>query len=158
VIPLTLAELKNKEFVLRTDRDGSLCDVDHRLRILIADDLPDSIFLLTRMLNLVGYENIQTAASGTEVLSATHRYEFDAILLNWEMPGMTGIETLRVLKKNRVMAFIAIVTAHAMKTHKDQCIEAGFDAVITKPFSSLDLRKALGHLRRRPDETNLDAF
>ena len=109
-------------------------------RILIVDDQPKNIQLLAEVLEDEDYE-IEYATSGDEALDWVKSESFDAILLDVMMPGMSGFEVCRELKKNRETESIPVIFITARTDEKS--IVKGFNVggvdYITKPFRPEEL-------------------
>jgi class 3 adenylate cyclase len=103
-------------------------------RVLIADDNPANLRILSTRLAADGYD-IVTAADGEEALAAARASTPDLILLDIMMPKIDGIEVCRRLKKEQGAAFTPIILITAMTDAKDIVagLEAGADEYLTKP-------------------------
>lgn len=104
------------------------------MRILIAEDHPDNREMLTRRLERRGYE-VCTAENGQEAVERAQSLSPDLILMDISMPVMSGLEAtraLRALPGTKTMKIIAL-TAHAMDSARQECLDAGCDAFATKP-------------------------
>ncbi len=119
-------------------------------RVLIVDDEAPIREMLTLALEMAGYacmeaDNAQSA-HGMIIDSRP-----DLILLDWMMPGTSGIELARRLKKDELTADIPIIllTAKADEDNKVQGLESGADDYITKPFSPRELVARLKAVLRR---------
>ncbi len=105
------------------------------LSILIAEDNHINQKLMCDILAMQGYQ-CDTAASGFEAMDAVKKKNFDLILMDIQMPGMSGQETMnnvRTLLGENSPKIIA-VTAYAMAEDRDKYISAGMDGYISKPF------------------------
>ncbi|HMP41047.1 MAG TPA: response regulator [Roseiflexaceae bacterium] len=125
-------------------------------QILIVDDDPWIIDVLTRMLTHEGY-SIVTARNGLEALEQVRQAHPDLILLDVTMPQMDGFTVCRELKTNDQTALIPItmLTGLGDSDHHRQGIEAGADDFLTKPIDQLTLRariRAQLHLKRLTDQ------
>jgi CheY-like chemotaxis protein len=105
-------------------------------RILVVEDNDSNRDLLTRYLELFGYE-VTSAADGIEGLRTIQQdhEHLDIVLLDMSLPGMDGMEITRRLKADdatRSLPVIAI-TAHAMVGDRERALEAGCDDYTTKP-------------------------
>ncbi len=118
-------------------------------KVLIADDNPDGRELYRFMLRSgeldLTLENDGQAAID-RVLSANEK--FDLILLDMDMPVKTGFEAAAELRRKGVDTPILAVTAFAMSHHREQCLAAGCDAILAKPFSMQELQSRVGDLLR----------
>jgi CheY-like chemotaxis protein len=117
--------------------------------ILVADDDPDILKLIERRLGMRGYE-VTTAGDGAEALEAVAAATPEAIVLDWLMPVMSGIEACAKLKTDPETAGIPVVllTAKAADTDIDEGARAGADGYLTKPFELYDLDTLLRRLIR----------
>ena len=108
------------------------------LDILLAEDHLINQKLAMRILNKLGYEP-EIANNGIEVLESMKRKRFDVILMDVRMPEMDGIEATRVIRAGIYhQPMIIAVTANALPEDREECINAGMDDYISKPFK-LDL-------------------
>lgn len=119
-------------------------------RILIVDDEAPIREMLTLALEMAGYE-CQEAENAPQAMSAIVDDRPDLILLDWMMPGTSGIELARRLKKDSLTAAIPIImlTAKGDEDNKVKGLEAGADDYITKPFSPRELVARLKAVLRR---------
>ncbi|MDD3295826.1 MAG: response regulator [Candidatus Omnitrophica bacterium] len=104
-------------------------------RILIADDEPDFIYVLSVRLEVNGYEVI-TARDGEEALSKTKEEEPDLVILDLMMPKINGFEVCRMLKFDDAYKNIPIVILSALdqQRDRDKATTNGADAYFIKPF------------------------
>jgi two-component system, cell cycle response regulator DivK len=104
------------------------------MRILIAEDHPDNREMLTRRLERRGYE-VHVAENGAEAVEKAKVVAPDLILMDISMPVMSGIEATRMLRQTPEFGTVKIValTAHAMDTARQECMDAGCDEFATKP-------------------------
>ncbi len=109
--------------------------------ILVVDDDPTNIMLLSHILTKSGYR-VGQAASGPEGLAYVEDTVPDLIILDIRMPEMDGFETCRRLKQNPDVADVPVMFLTA-EGRSDENVEAGFGAgaidYITKPFSRADV-------------------
>jgi len=119
--------------------------------ILVVDDSPANMKLLTFLLENQGYD-VRTAVDGEEALDVLSSFHPDLVLLDLQLPGMDGLELARRLKAdpgNDRMLVVA-VTASAMKGDEEKATEAGCDGYITKPIDTRSLPKLVAsYLARR---------
>ncbi len=104
------------------------------MRILIAEDHPDNREMLTRRLERRGYE-VHCAENGAEAVEKAQTCAPDLILMDISMPIMSGIEATRALRltPDESVSGVKIValTAHAMESARQECLEAGCDDFAT---------------------------
>ena len=104
-----------------------------KLRLLIADDNPDTIRLLTLLLQQAGH-TVVSAASGREALARLETEAVDMILLDIMMPDMDGFAVLETVRKT-FSAPILMLTALADRSAVERGFQLGADDYIVKPFS-----------------------
>ena len=113
-------------------------------RILIVDDNRQNVRLLTDILESQGF-NVDTAYSGATGLELAYKNNPDLILMDVQMPNMSGTEAMRTLKTNGIMRKTPVlaVTALAMNGDEDELLSAGFDGYVSKPISFMGLLAAV---------------
>ena len=113
-------------------------------RVLIIEDNPVNLELVAEVLELDGYQiaTAETAEVGLR-LAAAERPAL--IVMDLNLPGITGYEATRTLKADPVTAGIPVValTAQAMRGDEQKAREAGCDAYLTKPLDAAVLRATL---------------
>jgi signal transduction histidine kinase/CheY-like chemotaxis protein/sugar lactone lactonase YvrE len=115
----------------------------HPFRILIADDNPVNQKLTLRVLNKLGYKNIETAQNGIEAIHKFDEQFYDLILMDVQMPEMDGLEATRMIRlKQYHQPIIIAMTANAMPSDRVECMRAGMDDYISKPVNFQELIKA----------------
>jgi two-component system phosphate regulon response regulator PhoB len=119
-------------------------------RVLIVDDEAPIREMIAVALEMAGYE-CDEADSAQSAHARIVDNKPDMLLLDWMMPGTSGIEFARRLRKDEVTAGIPIImlTAKADEDNKIQGLEAGVDDYITKPFSPRELVARLKTVLRR---------
>lgn len=105
--------------------------------ILIIDDNPINLKLEKILLAVEGYE-IRTASDAEEALKLLESFRPRLIMMDLQLPGMTGLELTAKLKANpkyRDIIIIAI-TAYAMKGDREKALAAGCDGYVAKPIDT----------------------
>lgn len=105
------------------------------LRVLVADDNHDIVLTLTALLRDEGYE-VEGVERSVDVVAATRRFKPDAILLDLEMPGMSGYAVARELRRIEGAdgpVLIAITGKWSSPSDRLLAREIGFDHHLTKP-------------------------
>jgi CheY-like chemotaxis protein len=117
------------------------------MRILLAEDNLVNQKLAMRLLQKLGAD-VRVVNNGIAVLQALREADFDAVLMDCQMPQMDGYEATRQLRRgersvrNPQIPVIAL-TAHAMATDRAKCLAAGMNDYLTKPINPAHLRQAL---------------
>lgn len=119
-------------------------------RVLIVDDEAPIREMLSLALEMAGYECME-AENAQDAHGAIIDARPDLVLLDWMMPGTSGIELARRLKKDELTCDIPIIllTAKGDEDNKVQGLESGADDYITKPFSPRELVARLKAVLRR---------
>ena len=126
--------------------------------LLFADDNPDMRQMVRELLEASGHE-VGLAADGFSALKAIEAREPDLLILDLQMPGLTGFEVCRRVKSNPFKATIPVLmlTAQGDVEDKIEGFEAGADDYLPKPFDPRELRarvSALLRLVRRETDRN----
>ena len=116
--------------------------------VLIVDDERSIRLSLRTILSSIGFTIIE-AARGEEALALVRTAQFDAVLLDINMPGMGGVEVCRVMRKNSPILPIVMLTVQGNEDRKVDAFEAGADDYITKPFHLGELTARLRAAVRR---------
>ncbi len=117
-------------------------------KIMIADDIPDNVILLSRYIKNEGYAYI-TAANGIEVLQKTRQEMPDLILLDVNMPekdGFTALKELRADPEIKHIPVIILTAARPSPSDIERGLNLGADDYVTKPF---DKRELLARIRTK---------
>ena len=107
-------------------------------RILVAEDNPVNMTVVETILTNAGAE-VTGVANGAEAIKALEEKIFDIVLMDVQMPDMDGLEATRRIRENGNDIPVIGLTAHALEGDRDQCIEAGMDDYVPKPFSPNEL-------------------
>ena len=125
--------------------------------ILVVDDEPQIRRVLRSTLSFRGY-TISEAASGEEALEMVRKLKPDLILLDVNLPGMSGIETCREIRRS-TDAPIIVLTVRNAERDKVVALDAGADDYVTKPFGIEELlARVRASLRRHPSAEALAPF
>ena len=106
-------------------------------RILVVEDNPLNLKLARDVLTFADYDVIE-AQSGEDALRVAQETPPDLVLMDLQLPGIDGTETLRRLRESTLGPEVPIVavTALAMAEDKERAARAGFDGYIEKPISA----------------------
>jgi PAS domain S-box-containing protein len=117
--------------------------------ILLAEDNPTNQQVCTAMLQKLGCKRIDVVSNGHQALQALSRTNYGLVLMDCQMPEMDGYEAARQFRKKESETGAAsrtpvvALTAHAMKGAQEQCLEAGMDDYLSKPFTLGQMKAAL---------------
>ena len=108
-------------------------------KILVAEDELTNALLLKRLLTKAGY-SVVLANNGTEAIKQLKSEKFDALLTDWMMPQMDGIELIRRTRQEiKPLPYIIMVTALVSESAKNYALESGADNYVAKPIEIDDL-------------------
>ncbi|MFZ2523877.1 MAG: PAS domain S-box protein [Candidatus Ferrigenium altingense] len=129
--------------------NGSLAHLSG-LRVLLVEDNEFNRQLATALLTQAGIE-VSSAHDGIEAVRAAQQQEFDAVLMDIQMPNMDGLEATRNIRKNPALAGLPIIamTANVMVGDREHCLAAGMNDYITKPIQHNALYAALARWTKR---------
>jgi two-component system, sensor histidine kinase len=115
------------------------------LRFLVAEDHPINLQYMIHLLHSMGHR-VKLCDNGKDALALALSNRFDAILLDYHMPEMNGMEVTRAIRNGPqpyAQANILMLTADVVNDTRQLAREAGVNAFLTKPLSRRDLQRAL---------------
>jgi len=115
--------------------------------LLIVEDEPDLLRALTRALREDGYA-VDTAEDGEDGRFKALECDYDAIVLDWMLPLMSGIDLLKALRAQKQTP-VLMLTAKGAVNHRIEGLNSGADDYLAKPFDINELRARLRALIRR---------
>jgi CheY-like chemotaxis protein len=115
---------------------------DPNVRLLLAEDNLVNQKVAVGMLRKLGYA-CDVVGDGTQVFGAIEAKSYDLILMDCQMPELDGYETTRRLRALGVELPIVAMTANAMSSDRERCLESGMDDFVTKPVSLTTLDAVL---------------
>jgi two-component system response regulator MprA len=117
-------------------------------RILVVDDDPSVLRMLTRTLSAEGHE-VEAAPDGGAALAAVERRAPEAVVLDVAMPDMDGLAVCRRLRARGLTAPVLLLTARDAIADRVAGLEAGADDYLVKPFAVEELLARLAAIARR---------
>jgi len=121
-------------------------------RILVIDDEPQIRRVMRAALSATGYE-VSDARSGEEAVEKLGDERFDLILLDVNLPGMSGMDACRVIRHETLVPDVPIIMLTVRNAEKDivEALDAGADDYVVKPFGTPELLARIrAALRRAP--------
>ena len=119
----------------------------HAVRLLIVEDEPDLLRALCRALREDGYA-VDTAEDGEDARYKAIENDYDAIVLDWMLPVLSGLEVLAALRQTKNTP-VLMLTAKSAVNHRIEGLNAGADDYLAKPIDINELRARLRALIRR---------
>jgi two-component system phosphate regulon response regulator PhoB len=119
-------------------------------RVLLVDDDEDIREVVGAMLGAVGL-TVEASTSAEEALDRVRATSFDLLVLDWNLPGMTGIELCRLIRQDPVLSTLPVLflTAHASSRDVVDAFASGADDYVVKPFRAPELGARIFGLIRR---------
>jgi signal transduction histidine kinase/DNA-binding response OmpR family regulator len=114
-------------------------------RALVLDDQEYNRIVLVDLLTTLGY-TAQAAASGDEAISLATRCDFALVFLDYDLPGMSGLDVARAIRQlpnGSAQAHILATTAFSTPEKRQQCLDSGMNSFLGKPVTLERLRKVL---------------
>ncbi|MDD5320268.1 MAG: response regulator [Methylococcales bacterium] len=119
-------------------------------RVLIADDNEINLLLLANLLELLGC-TVDTAVNGKQALQLINTKHYQLAIIDLNMPVMTGLELVKILRKQHNPLKIAAISAYAGDDKKTEALNAGFDYYLTKPIAEDQLTALIHSVGNRND-------
>jgi two-component system, cell cycle response regulator DivK len=122
--------------ILEIPKSNETSDPPTRKRVLIVEDNDLNMKLFNDLLVAHGYGTLQTK-DGTEALALARQYRPDLILMDIQLPEVSGLQVTQWIKSDDVLRSIPViaVTAFAMKGDEEKIRDGGCEAYIAKPIS-----------------------
>lgn len=121
------------------------------LAVLLVEDNSVNSLLIREMLKGLDCR-VTSAVNGLEAVSRAMAGTWDLVLMDWQLPELDGLEATRRIRawekaQMRPAMTIIALTAHAMVGDKEECLQAGCSAYLSKPFTMARLRTIVDDVR-----------
>jgi two-component system, chemotaxis family, chemotaxis protein CheY len=125
--------------------------LDKNMKILIVDDFSTMRRIIKNLLRDLGFNNTLEADDGNTALPMLQSGNFDFLVTDWNMPGMTGIDLLKAVRADAKLASLPVlmVTAEAKKDQIIEAAQAGVNGYIVKPFTAVTLKEKIDKIFER---------
>lgn len=148
-VPLKPGSQRVVRAARRSNPRRSLSPVPRRAgeprRVLVAEDNSFNQTLITHTLETLGCE-VNIVSSGRDAVAAALSRAYEVVLMDCQMPEMDGLEATREIRRREPAGLrvpIIALTANALSGDREKCLAAGMDDYLSKPFSIVDLRRAV---------------
>ncbi|HUH36317.1 MAG TPA: chemotaxis response regulator CheY [Spongiibacteraceae bacterium] len=130
--------------------------MDKNMKILIVDDFSTMRRIIKNLLRDLGFNNTQEADDGVSGLPMLQNGNFDFLITDWNMPGMTGIDLLRAVRADDRLKGLPVlmVTAEAKRDQIIEAAQAGVNGYVVKPFTAAVLKEKIEKIFERVDASN----
>jgi CheY-like chemotaxis protein len=129
--------------------DPAVRNVGHGCRVLVVDDVPDTVVTLGMLLRSEGFE-VEQVTDSREVSNAVARFRPEIVLLDIGMPGRNGYEVAEELKRvyGEACPILVAITAYGDRANKGWARMFGFEHHLVKPYNPAELIDLLHLLKR----------
>jgi two-component system chemotaxis response regulator CheY len=123
------------------------------MKILIVDDFSTMRRIIKNLLRDLGFTNTSEADDGSSALPMLQNGNFDFLVTDWNMPGMTGIDLLKAVRADDKLKNLPIlmVTAEAKRDQIIEAAQAGVNGYVVKPFTAAVLKEKIDKIFERVD-------
>lgn len=121
------------------------------MKILIVDDFSTMRRIIKNLLRDLGFNNTAEADDGCTALPMLKSGQYDLLITDWNMPGMTGIDLLKAVRAEPTLASLPVmmVTAESKREQIIEAAQAGVNGYIIKPFTAQTLKEKLDKIFER---------
>ena len=125
--------------------------MDKNMKILIVDDFSTMRRIIKNLLRDLGFTNTQEADDGQTALPMLKTGDFDFLVTDWNMPGMTGIDLLKEVRADSKLSALPVlmVTAEAKRDQIIEAAQAGVNGYVVKPFTAQVLKEKIDKIFER---------
>ena len=125
--------------------------MDKNMKILIVDDFSTMRRIIKNLLRELGFNNTHEADDGTTALPMLQNGNFDFLITDWNMPGMTGLDLLKAVRADPKLKDLPVlmVTAEAKRDQIVEAAQAGVNGYIVKPFTAQTLKEKIERIFER---------
>lgn len=119
--------------------------LDKNMKILIVDDFSTMRRIIKNLLRDLGFSNTHEADDGVTALPMLRSGDYDFLITDWNMPGMSGIDLLRAVRADAKLGSLPVlmVTAEAKRDQIIEAAQAGVNGYVVKPFTAQALKEKI---------------
>ncbi len=125
-----------------------------KLTVLVIEDTSPMRELLRSVLEAIGVGNVYTASDGEQGLNILQNQSIDIVLVDWEMPNLSGVDFVRNVRRNSMISDrhlpIIMCSGYAARERILEARDAGITEYMIKPFRAEDIAKRLEAVIKRP--------
>jgi two-component system chemotaxis response regulator CheY len=118
------------------------------MNILVVDDFSTMRRIIKNLLHDLGYQNVSEADDGNTALPMLRSGKFDFLITDWNMPGMPGLELLKIVRADAGLSKLPVLmlTAEAKREQIVEAAQAGVNGYVVKPVSLEALKARILHI------------
>lgn len=119
--------------------------MNKNMKILIVDDFSTMRRIIKNLLRDLGFTNTHEADDGNAALPLLKSSDFEFLITDWNMPGMTGIDLLKAVRADEKLKSLPVlmVTAEAKREQIIEAAQAGVNGYVVKPFTAQALKEKI---------------
>lgn len=123
------------------------------MKILVVDDFSTMRRIVKNLLRDLGFTNTHEADDGTTAWPMLQSGDYDFLVTDWNMPGMSGIELLQKVRSDEKLKTLPVlmVTAEAKRDQIVAAAQAGVNGYVVKPFTAAALKEKIEKIFERVD-------
>ena len=144
----TLQRMKHIKWdkVRKDNKRKRIVEMDKHISVLLVDDLGTMRRIAKNGLKKIGFNNFVEAEDGVKALEKLKTDNIGLILADWNMPNMSGIELLKIVKNDEKLKKIPfiMVTAEGSKENVVEAVKSGVDNYLVKPYTAEQLKDKIG--------------
>jgi DNA-binding response OmpR family regulator len=126
-------------------------------KVLVVEDDVALQRMISDWLTLEHY-NLESALDGKDAIEKLKFYQYDVVILDWQLPEMSGIEVIRQFRSSGGRTPVLMLTGKSAIPDKEEGFDSGVDDYLTKPFHMKELSARLRALLRRPSTLVSEVF
>ena len=125
--------------------DEEVRDVNKDVKFLVVDDFSTMRRIIKNLLHDMGYQNVLEADDGKTALPILQAGGLDFLITDWNMPGMAGLELLKLVRSDAKLAKMPVLmlTAEAKREQIVEAAQAGVSGYVIKPFTAAILKEKI---------------
>jgi DNA-binding response OmpR family regulator len=127
------------------------------MRILFAEDDRDISKAVQTLLTRSGY-SVDTVYNGRDAIDYIEQGGYDGVILDWMMPGLSGIEVLAQMRSNGITTPVLMLTARDAIEDRVEGLDTGADDYLPKPFAASELLARIRAMLRRKEDYKHDVI
>lgn len=129
------------------------------MHILVVDDSSTMRRILCKTLSRLGFPHTSEAPNGHAALAQMQATPVDLVILDWHMPGMSGIELVRTMRATPATRHVPVlmVTANAAPDDIVRAVHSGISAYVVKPFTGETLARKMAEILQTPSAASTSA-
>jgi CheY-like chemotaxis protein len=117
-----------------------------QVEILLAEDVSYNLEMLIKMLDTMGYKNVDVSRDGEQAISCLSKKQYDILLLDLKIPKLSGLAVAEYCKTNGLNTRIAVLSASVSDKDIETCKEVGIKYFLLKPYGMTNLKIMMNKL------------